>query len=314
MAGNKTKRLVLGLAAGAAVALALVAFGRLDWVQLKLELSRLDPAWLPAAMLANLSVLVFWAWQWVLFLPPKHRVPFSRLLENNSYMALTMNTAPFLAGHALGLALLHKKEGAPPPVALSVLALDQLAEGLAKLTLLALCAALVPLPPWLDRGLVFLAVAVPALAAGLVIWSRLGKAAGFFNPETFIGKALGFTAAWGRQMNPFRRPAVLLSGWALALAMKAAEALAIWAVAAAFDKPLTAGGVLLVLAAVSLASMTQVSPGNLGVYEAAAFVAYRFLGLAPEPALGLALVQHLCYLAPLIGTGCLVLAWRSLKS
>jgi uncharacterized membrane protein YbhN (UPF0104 family) len=54
---------------------------------------------------------------------------------------------------------------------------------------------------------------------------------------------------------------------------------------------------------VSLATMVPLAPANLGLYEAAVFAAYRFLGLDSEPALGLALCQHACFLLAMIGPG-----------
>jgi uncharacterized membrane protein YbhN (UPF0104 family) len=51
-------------------------------------------------------------------------------------------------------------------------------------------------------------------------------------------------------------------------------------------------------------------PGNLGVYEAAVVVAYAWLGVPPERALGIALVQHACYFAALALPGYRWLARR----
>jgi uncharacterized membrane protein YbhN (UPF0104 family) len=63
------------------------------------------------------------------------------------------------------------------------------------------------------------------------------------------------------------------------------------------------GGTLLVLATVILATMLPISPGNLGTYEASAFLTYRYLGVAPELALSLAIVQHVCFMLPAVGIG-----------
>src|SRR5205085_6734674 len=51
------------------------------------------------------------------------------------------------------------------------------------------------------------------------------------------------------------------------------------------------GGSLLVLATAILATMLPLSPGNLGTYEASVFLVYRYLGVSPEVALSLAIVQ-----------------------
>jgi uncharacterized membrane protein YbhN (UPF0104 family) len=67
------------------------------------------------------------------------------------------------------------------------------------------------------------------------------------------------------------------------------------------DLPL--GTALLVLASVNFATIVSVSPGNLGVFEAASFAAYRITGISAGDALTLSLVQHVCYLIPMVGVG-----------
>jgi hypothetical protein len=46
-------------------------------------------------------------------------------------------------------------------------------------------------------------------------------------------------------------------------------------------------------------------PGNIGVYEGAVVLAYSRYGVPTEPALGLAVLQHLCYLLALAAPGVL---------
>ena len=57
------------------------------------------------------------------------------------------------------------------------------------------------------------------------------------------------------------------------------------------------------LTAVSLSTMVSAAPANLGVYEGSAFLAYRALGVTPETALALGVVQHVLYLIPMAGAG-----------
>ena len=97
----------------------------------------------------------------------------------------------------------------------------------------------------------------------------------------------------------------------LALIMKGSEALAILAIQKSFGVDLPIWTIFLILASVSLVTMVPVSPGNLGVYEAAVFFVYQYLGLPVEQALGLALLQHICLLIPNIGTGYLILLYRN---
>jgi glycosyltransferase 2 family protein len=49
-------------------------------------------------------------------------------------------------------------------------------------------------------------------------------------------------------------------------------------------------------------------PGNVGVFEAAVVLALTRFGVGPEQALGVAVVQHLCYFVALALPGLLAAA------
>jgi uncharacterized membrane protein YbhN (UPF0104 family) len=69
---------------------------------------------------------------------------------------------------------------------------------------------------------------------------------------------------------------------------------------------------LLVLAALAVTTLLPIAPANLGVYEATVFATYRFAGASAELALGMAIVQHLCFLLPMLLTGYVTLSVRQL--
>ena len=104
---------------------------------------------------------------------------------------------------------------------------------------------------------------------------------------------------------------MLLGGVALALLMKGAEAVGMFAVQTALAVEIPATSTLVVLAAVSLATMLPLAPGNLGVYEGAAFLAYRWAGVDAETALALALLQHVALLAAMAGSGWVAVTFRA---
>jgi uncharacterized membrane protein YbhN (UPF0104 family) len=64
---------------------------------------------------------------------------------------------------------------------------------------------------------------------------------------------------------------------------------------------------------VIVATMLPISPGNVGTYEASVFLAYRYLGVAPEVALSLAIVQHVCFMLPAVGVGYSYLSAQALS-
>jgi len=95
--------------------------------------------------------------------------------------------------------------------------------------------------------------------------------------------------------------------------VKGVELVAIACVQWAYGVDVSAGGTLLVLATVVLATMLPIAPGNLGAYEGSVFLTYRYLGLSPEVALSLAIVQHVCFMIPAVGIGYLFISARALS-
>jgi len=67
----------------------------------------------------------------------------------------------------------------------------------------------------------------------------------------------------------------------------------------AFGLPGSVAAAVVVLAVLNLATLLPVVPGNVGVFEAAVVLALTRFGVTPELALGVAVVQHLCYFAAL---------------
>jgi uncharacterized membrane protein YbhN (UPF0104 family) len=195
-----------------------------------------------------------------------------------------MNTMPFAGGHASALVLLIRRGAMTRNGAFALMALDQLGEGLAKLIIFLLTALLAPLPSWMRAGMM-------TLSCGIAVWFVVLIVASRWRWEG--ARQLSILKSWGRSA------AALLC----VLAMKAAQALAIVAVQRAFGVDLPASGTLLVLAASILGSLVLVTPGNLGAFEASVFLAYRHLGVGPEQALSLAIMQHVCFMLPAVGVG-----------
>jgi len=95
---------------------------------------------------------------WWTVSPREERPKYATMFEINSIASALMNTLPLLGGHAAALALLVKRGGMTQHGALSVMALDQLGEGLAKVTIFVVVAVSAPIPDWMRVG-----IAQPAL-------------------------------------------------------------------------------------------------------------------------------------------------------
>lgn len=280
------RRAALVLAWLVATALLVVCARSVDWAKAAQVLVTVRPGWIALALLANASILVWWAAFWRALRPDNETpVTFRRMFEIASSASALMNTVPFGGGHASSVLLLMRRGETTQRGALSVMALDQLGEGLTKLGIFLLVGWLVPLPAWMRAGITTATLIIAAWFVALLVASR-----------------------WAKELQILKRGRRAAGALVYVVAMKAVEFVAIAAVQHALGVELSASSTLLVLSAVILGSMVPVAPGNLGTYEASVFLAYRYLGIAPEQALSLALVQHVCFMLPSVGVGYLFMS------
>jgi uncharacterized membrane protein YbhN (UPF0104 family) len=264
-----------------ATALLIACARTIDWTRTQEVASGAHLGWLGVAVLANGTILLCWAAFWRALIPAGDAsIGYRRMFEIVATASSLMNTVPFGGGHASSIVLLMRRGGTTQRAALSVLALDQLGEGVTKVCLFVLVAILLPLPAWMRAGVTTAALVVAAWFVTLIVASR-----------------------WARELEILRDWSRSAGALACVFAMKGVEALALAAVQYAFGVQISAGGTLLVLAALILGTMLPVAPANLGTYEASVFLVYRYLGISPEQALALAVAEHLCFLLPSVGVG-----------
>ena len=275
----------------ALTAIVLVSLKNVDWPRTAAALRAGQWPWLGLALAGNTAILLWWAAFWRALRPyDETPVSYGRMFEITSMSSSLMNTLPFGGGHASSVLLLIRRGGTTQRGALSTLALDQLGEGITKVGILLVVALAVPLPTWMRAGLATVSAAVAVWFVTLVVASR-----------------------WARELEILRNWRRSASALGCVIAMKGSELLAIASVQYAYGVNISAGGTLLVLATVVLATMLPLSPGNLGTYEASVFFVYRYLGVAPELALSLAIVQHVCFMVPAVGVGYLFVSARALS-
>ena len=271
-----------------------------------IEFSRADPFWLFAAVFFNACILGVWSSLWYLLLPEKCSVPFSRIFQANSYMSTSCNTIPFPGGHAVGVVALARRAEVGHSVALSVLALDQLVEGFAKTFVLTLVVIFVPLPEPVGQAILIFVVVI-GFFASIMFYLAHNQPRVKEGTISFIDKIRKFVSRWSVHLEILRDVRIFSFGLLLALLMMFVQTLGIWAVQKSLGLDLPFWAPILVMGALNLVTVLPITPGNFGIYEGTAFLAYQFYGLSSELALSLAFLQHLCFLIPMVGSGYLVL-------
>ncbi|HKH94640.1 MAG TPA: lysylphosphatidylglycerol synthase transmembrane domain-containing protein [Gemmatimonadaceae bacterium] len=281
---------------------------RMDLARALAQLASVRAGWLALALLCYVAILPLWAVQWHLLSPPDPTRRVRVMLGVVATTSSVLNTTPMLVGEATGVALLVTRTRLDRSAALSVLAMDQLLVGVAKVTVLATAALIAPLPDWMTRAVLALLVALSVLGGSLLLASW--RHADVASVMSRVGpvRLAGALGAFAASLEPLRVPARGAPALALALLKKAVEVAAILCVQRAFGVALPLGTAVVVLAVLNLATLLPVVPGNVGVFEAAVVLALTRFGVPAEQALGIAVVQHLCYFVALAAPG---LAWTA---
>jgi glycosyltransferase 2 family protein len=296
--------------------LALYFAGRdLPWSGAVASLSRVSPTLIGLAVILNFLILPLWMIEWLLLKPRSAAVSPHRMFEVVTVTASIHNAVPFLAGEAAAIGLLINA-GLPRGAALSVLAMDQLLVGVAKLGVLSVAALTAPIPGWLSAGVLSLVGAVLTLLLLLLLLAHFGSVISIQLSErrtrgrAFMARLTGL----GTHLAALREVLLASQVFGLAFAKKTLELTAIVAVQGALGMHPSFAASVLILAALAVTTSLPVAPANLGVYEATVFGTYRYLGVDADAALALAIVQHLAFLLPMIATGYVTLTFRQLRA
>lgn len=263
-----------------------------------------DVGWLLVAFLANAAILPTATAQWLLLLARGTRVGFGKMFGIVSLTAALSNGPPFPTALVAQLHLLAHRAGMGHAGAASLFVLDQTAEGLAKLAVVALAMALVP--GFEHRGIgLALVLGVPVLTLSLAVLAHRRHVV-----ERFAATATGWRRRWLdflagiiHHLDAVRRPAPFALAVLLGLVKKALEAAGIAAAAAALGLALPLWLVVATLAAANVSVIIAPTPAALGIWEGAVFLVLRSAGVEADQALAVALVAHAVYMAPLLSVG-----------
>lgn len=302
MRSVRARRLRIASTVVAAVLFAgllVVALLRFDLSRVGAELALARPGWIVVALLCFGAILPLWALQWWLLAPAAERRTLRNMLAVVSMTSTVLNTTPMLVGEAAGVWFLASKAGVERAAGVAVLAMDQLLVGLSKVALVAAASLALPLPPVMRAGVQALAAGVLVLTLALLLVAWLHDHTIHRLTSRLPARLASMSIRAAAGLSPLRSPVTGGGALALALLKKVVELLAILAIQRAFRVDLPASSALLVLAALNLATLLPLVPGNAGIYEASVVLAYSWLGVPPERALGMAVVQHACYFVAL---------------
>ena len=249
-------------------------------------LEHANALWIALALFLNLCILVCWTQQWRTLTPTARRIGAGRMLSIVGITSLIGNVIPG-SGQISTILLLVREPNVTYASAVSVLALDQLAEAVSKTGIVLFAAALLPLPQEMKRAVFILGIAAAISLIALVVLA---------NQKRWLVRFVS-------ELESLRNMRRMSTAIGYCIGAKFFEFAAIVAVQRALGQEISLSVTVLVEAAILLGTIFPLSPGNIGTYEASVSIVYKQFGVAPDVALGLALVQHVCVLLSTVGVG-----------
>jgi uncharacterized protein (TIRG00374 family) len=303
---RRNKKSLIGIATTlASTILLFLCFRKVDWRAFLQNIEGIQIPYLLLGFLTTFTIILIKSLQIRIYLPREKKIPYFRVFQVVAILLMMVSILPFWGGHALFVYLLGKREKVGAITALSVVTLDQVLDGFGKVAVLGAAALIVPLPDWMKdgiRGLVLLVFVAYSITFFLAYrYKNFSPPAPSSRPLWI--KLRGFFYQWASNLKTLRDPGKISAVIFLSVLMRVIETLAVFWVQKSFGLELPLSASILVVAALSLATVLPVAPGRLGVFEAAVFSTYRGLGLDPTLAAVLALFVHLVHSLPLILTG-----------
>jgi len=221
----------IALAVTLPVALLVFCFRQIDIGAVWHDLGQVRVGYVLAALVSMLALIVIIPVEWKLFVPPGKHVSFGALLRIVTTMIMLQNTLHHVAGHVFAIFQLGSRQRLSKSVALSILATDQLAEGLARLFFWGLIASFIELPTWALDGLRGVLTLVGTFYAVLLAfaWTHRDQPVPIAteNP-TLWQRGYRHLAEWAHHLRGIRDLRITLAAVSLAITKKLLRALTVY--------------------------------------------------------------------------------------
>ncbi len=287
-----TMKLLRAGAALAVLGLCAWAASRLDLRGAARALADAHVGWLLVACAGNFALAFLQSVRWKVFLRTSKPISVLRLNRYLLASRAASNLLPARAGELLRIYLPARRDGLPPVTLGSILVVERIFDALG---LAAVAAPLLLVPGmavWVRGGILVL---VGGGLAGLIAVFLLARR-GSREQQSFLDRV-------AQSVEPLRAGRAMLTVLGLTLLEWYVEVGMVAACLLAVRLPASFSASLLVLLAVNLGLVFQVTPANVGLSEATAVAALAVLGIDGPRALAMAVLYHLVQIVPVTLAG-----------
>jgi uncharacterized membrane protein YbhN (UPF0104 family) len=286
--GEGTKRALRWLAAAVVLGLCAVLLARkVDPAELARSLAGADYRLVALMTAGHLCLLLLLkSWRWQTMLAPMRRLPLWTLYRYCLAGCAVTNLFPARAGHAVRV-ILVRRHGVPVAGAVAVLLLEEMCN--------AVVLGLICLPlPYLLQ----LSGRVRATLAFVTVGAAIGVAIAVWFALSGRGSSSGLRRRISEGLAVLGSARAAAAVFALTAAMWALDLAQIALAMAAVTMPPSFAGVALVLLFVNLTNAVPVTPGQMGLFEAATAAACIAVGATPEQGLAVGVLYHMMQFIP----------------
>lgn len=270
--------------------------------------------WLIPALVALAGTVVLKGVRWRYLFAKETRPPWGPIVRSLLVGYFFNSILPARAGEAARIVALNRYAGTPPGEAVGTVLVERSYDVLVLLLLLFAATPWLPQVSWL-HGAAMLAIGLAvALCLIVVVLAVFGAKPvhlmlkPFHRLRWLQAERIEHVAdSLVHGLAALRRPRLMLAAFLWTAAGWLGLALSTWFVIIGFHLHLPFAAALLVVIATNLAMVLPSSPSAVGVFEAAALVAFRAYGISASAALSAALVIHMVNFLPFVAVGLFLL-------
>jgi glycosyltransferase 2 family protein len=282
----------------------------IDFTSLIDNVEHMHWGWVAVAMISDILVYCYQGWRWSLVLRPLSKIPVWQTAKA-IYVGLFANEVlPFRTGEVIRCYLLGRWTTLPFSVTLSSALIERIFDGVWLVSCLLVAMRLVHLPKYLLEGGTTLAIFVLAGAALLgaaMYWKEDAHAA--LSGNRFLRKV----AVLIEDLHIIGHSRYLYISGMASLPYLLLQVIPIYALGQAYDIDLTLTDAFIVMVLLRFSSVVPQAPGNLGLFQAAAVLALKAIGVEESISKEFAIVLWAVITLPLLGGGFLALAVTGLR-
>lgn len=289
------------------VSISLIAAiaARIDFGVLWQGFAKASWPYLLAAAAINIVVIALKALRWQWLMRPERRTHYAGIFRATMIGLAGNNVLPARGGDWLRIYLLGKWEGVSRAMLASVTGLDKIFDGMSILMLFGVFSFHSTFPEWVLKGTLIISIAIAmslVIAVLLLLHHRR-------TPEYEIeelGRLSSLAKRLGSGMGALASKKLLATNITLSIVICLLQVETIRCCQQAFGMRLDVWVPVLIFVAINLSIVIPSAPSGVGPFEAAAVLAYAWLGVSAERGFNIAFMYHAVQFFPVTAIGFLL--------